>query len=305
MGGNNSTISLDAKIWDNGYSSEFYINNYNRNKTMSTYTDNYLQSFGHIIYPDISIYEKEFEIIDKKTSFYDSRRTSYKGDKTKCCLDNLYYYTNSSYMTCDPLSKTLNSNYCDDIFFEHCINKNLNNDKCNPWIKSMVLRENYAKLVSACSGMNYKQKYCKVFLESLREFNSDKLNLIADKIIDSIPLEEKKKEFLCLFPPENIKNKKTDTYIECWYKPCVLTENWKLKTENIQRQKFCRINICDIKIYDLNINNNDLIIICQTPMQLSKLNIYYPLKSDKNTPFRTINRNNLFFLLLMLSILYI
>lgn len=298
MGGSNSVLNVESHVWPKAESHEIYTTVFERSISLVSYEPNEFLSFGKL---DLNYFEKNFPgefVLEKKgINYYDGKRKKYSDEVLeKCCLDNDTYKTiNDGLRTCPVDTQTFNSNVCDDIMYNTCFEKNISNKNCTLWIRNVAqyYKIKYFNKVKAFVSKeeNRNHPFTQIFFESLRDYNnaSNNYNFIVDEIIDSYSNSIKFKEYKCAFPPNYILEQEKDnnsTPRECWYKECVLSPLYKLKTENIYKKKICNTQICDIKIDSININANDIIIKC-----LNKYNNKKITNLSDNIPFKLDNED--------------
>lgn len=305
MGSSNSTdVKIDHYVWPEGQSHEIESNIINREKALISYEKDEKLSFGKTE-PSIirDIYNDDFLLTPKGQNYVDGERKHYAGPEKCCLIDLNYYKENNKIYTCDRSAQTFNSDFCDDVLFKTCILDLQNHHKCVAWIQSAVERNN--KYVNAIMDLSFKpeflqyrsHEYMQAFLSSLRNYASEynNYNNMADNILNSYPEQIKYNEYKCAFSQDNINNqeKEIQTYKECWYKECVLSPVYKLKTENINKRRNCTISICDINIKDLKINNQDIQISCKNKFTNQTIDITdIALTKDKENLFFIPTFNN-------------
>lgn len=236
-------------------------------------------------------YLKEFDYIDKGDQLHDIKRKEYLGDKTKCCLlSTNFYWTNEKnevysenrsndtpyLVTCNPSLK-INPIECIDILTDSCIN---HNSECERLFSFYNKKIN--DLMFKVCQYDYKDysKQCNLWLRSLRISDDSTLNLIADNILIS---QKNKKNFPCVFPPKDIKDKQNEYPLECWYEPCIREPIEKLTTDNIKKRRLCSNVDCDINVKDFNISSTTKIkLLCNNTTQLNYSEILY----NKNYEFK-------------------
>jgi hypothetical protein len=314
MGGESSTLKVDSKVWKKAYFHENNVKPFENNLAIVSHENNEYLSIGKID-PKLfkSLYGDEFEL-KNTNNFYDIYRKSYSNE-VNCCLINKTYYTNSDYKikSCDPNVHTFNSNLCDYVFKDLCLQSE--HPKCKAWVRSVVeLNKPYFNdiLRYISEEDNRNKEITQVFINALYDFSNNKNNYleIIDNILNSYSDTIKTNEYKCAFPPTEILDleKRLKTPRECWYKECVLSPTHKLLSGNYYKRSQCHITICDINIKNLQISNNKIEIICNNSKNKIKQNLLYtnPLQTDKtDIIFIPTYLNTILPLLLILSILFI
>lgn len=287
-----SNIYNSHYVWTPGQTYETYLDLFNREKSLTTYTTDDKVAFGKYE-PSIieNVFRNEFNLQSKGENYIDGKRVNY-ADPTKCCLINeKYYMENNMIYTCKRESQNYDSNYCNNVLFDHCFNNMSNSEKsekCKVWLKKQVEIKSdfFDKILNIVKIENLRNhEYTQLFLTFLREFHTSEnnYNQLADSILDSYSNQIKYNEYKCAFPSNNIINEETknDIVRECWYKECAFAPIYKLKTENIYKRKLCNITICDINISQLNISNQDIYISCKNKFTQKNINIVdIALKKD-------------------------
>lgn len=315
MGGNNTKINIQHKIWPRANSHEIYSNIFFRTMSLISYDIGEYLSFGKTDLETIrDRFNNEFDLIEKNQGFVDGKRQTYDTSDTCCFIKENYFIKENIIHSCNPTTYTFNSNTCDTALYNLCIVSKGTNFKCEPWIRSVVQRKIslFDNVLEFCSKEeNRNHNFTKIFLTSLRDFDNDNnYNQIADNILNSYSIDIRNTEYKCAFSNNEVNNIQLTNPIlikECWYKECVLSPVFKLLTENIIRRQLCKITICDINIHELNISNNEVEIICNNKFDKTTIDV-------KSLPFR-IDQDQLFYipafnntilpLLVVLSILFI
>lgn len=282
-------VKIDTTAWPLGTSDEYTSNFFFRTKALLTYKDFELLSFGR--FKDDVIQNKfntEFYVNAKKDDLNDGYRKTSLGKTDKCCfIDENYYIEDGKYYTCEPRLKNISSSTCEKTILDYCIN-NMNEHKiCNTWIKSMAekgrLSQSSFQVMVEKFLRSYEyidHEYYKTFIIALREYATvyNNFNSLIDSHIQNIPYSLRHK-YKCAFAPEEIlqEEKIINTSKECWYKECVFSPVYKLKSENLFNRKTCNILLCDININSLNISKQDIHISCKNTFKSNSVDI-------KNTP---------------------
>lgn len=314
MGGSNSTIRIDHRVWPAGTTHETYSNIFNREDALSSYLKKERLSFGKVD-PNIlrDMYNDNFLIIDKGQNYYDGSRSTYSDPPECCTTDQPYIKKYNVVLSCSDSTKTFDSDKCDDVMFNTCTTQS--NNKCTAWIRAQVERKGKYFDQLAKISADYKIRndpYVIAFIEALRDFAADgnNYNTIADQILDSYPPEIQNSEYKCAYPSSYIieQEKRLQTPKECWYKECALVPLYKLRLSNIRRRDMCTITICDIDIKTLNMSVQDLQIICKNKYTNKSINILRndPIRQDKeNLFFIPEFKNTIFPLYLIFSLCFI
>lgn len=286
MGGKNS-VQFVTHVYPKGESHESFTNIFQREKAFVSYQEDERLSFGKCNSERLrKMFENTFTLIPKD-GYIDGARNSYSPN-TECCFNKyLYSKTGDHIQICPIHTKNYNSDGCDETMYQSCFfdNKHLNN-YCTLWIRSMaqlrISSSVFSKMLTFFSNPNnYNHKYISAFITALRDFADEKnnYNFLVDEILNNYS-DEIKKEFPCAFPSKYIIEKEKELKLnkECWYKECVLSPIHKLKTSNIQNRDLCQITICDININQLNMNTQDIKIICNNKFTKNQIDI------EKNNP---------------------
>lgn len=277
--GNKSSVEIEIKTWPEGTWVEKEIPISARNSNINTYQNNELLSFGRT---DLQFLKKkygnDFLYIDKGQNFFDGKRNDYS-DPSMCCLTDINFITtnNGVNISCGDYTKNFSNSFCDNIMFTEVKNYSTN-PKCESWIRSVVERQSkyFNQLYNFFSNPSLRNKeHFIFFMNALRDFATEKNNYnnLADEIILNYSDEIKNREYKCAFPSSEIiqKEKNSHTPKECFYKECVLTPRHKLLYSNIVQRERCTNTVCDIDIKKLNMNTQDLQIICKNKFQKNKL----------------------------------
>lgn len=301
MGGSTSYLNIESRAWKKNKSHEIYTNVYDRNLSLVSYQPDEYLSFGKFNLDFLkNNFPNEFKIEEKGWNFYDGKRINYDTSIIEpCCLGyETYKIKDGGTRSCHVDTQTFNTNVCDHVLYDTCFVKRDYKKKCPAWIRNVVeLRKPaYFNLVKdfASKESNRKHAYTQVFLESLRDYNNNvnNYNYMADNILNSYSNDVKFNEYKCAFPPTHILNAEQEnnsTPKECWYKECVLSPAYKLKSENLYKNKLCNVQICDIKIENLNISNNEITIQCANKYNSKKIENF-----EEKIPYK-IDQEELFF----------
>lgn len=279
MGGNNTTLEIDHRVWESGVSHETSSKIFNREKALSSYMIDEKLSFGKVD-KDIlkKLFDDNFQIIEKGEDYIDGVRKKYTNMIDCCTKDVIFEKDMNVVLSCSNDTKTFNNDFCDDTMYQLCTKER--NDKCKAWITSQVQRRGkYFNDLLLIASMQEKRsdEYVIAFLEAMRNFNTDSNNYNnnVDNILNSYSETIQKNEYKCSFPSFAIieKEKELQTAKECWYKECVLSPLYKLKTENIKKRNLCSVTICDIDIKKLDMSVQDLQILCKNKYNNKRFDI--------------------------------
>lgn len=293
MGGTNSVIKIDHRIWPAGDSHETYSSIFNREDALNSYNRKDRLSFGKVD-PNLlkQLYNDNFSIINKGQNYYDGARYKYDNEPECCTSTQPYIKKFNVIVSCSNDTKTFETDRCDDVMYPVCTNER--NEKCKAWIGMQIERKGkyFNKIVEKFSNVDLRNDpYTIVVLESLRTFATENngYDLIADQILNSYPSDIQNTEYKCAFPSSYIIKKEEDlqTPKECWYKECVLSPVHKLRLSNIRRRDMCTFTVCDIDIKQLNMSVQDLQIICKNKYTKKSINIANsdPIRKDKENIF--------------------
>lgn len=277
MGSSNS-VQISHKVWPKGTSHEAFTNIFNRQKAIPAYQYDEPMSLGRC---DVNVfdnlYNKTIHTELKGETYKDGLRKNYS-DTIKCCLiRETSYLDNGVVYSCSNDTKNYNNNVCDFVLRDACTNGSSFN--CKTWLRSTVQRFDIEtiKLFTEFAKTHFDHEYSNAFLVALRDFatTNNKLDAIADEIIDSYSSEIKKEFFKCAFPISEISNKEQEVFIpkECWYKECALAPIERLKTKNINNRQQCSITLCDIDIKKLNMSTQNIQIICNNKFKEPRIDI--------------------------------
>lgn len=325
--GNN--IELDKRYWTTAAFQEQFIRLGNILSTLHIYDYNDRVPIGITNTDILPKLVPEFNIINKPGRYIELHRKSYLAPDELCCInDDRYAWVtdnniisspsfNNSLYTCHPSTIAVGeNNICDDVLYNNCLlNKNINiYGKCTVWLDGVLKRyrtssdmvnktNNY--MTSQCNYDINNHVYCKHWLSSIRRSGNPDFEYIADLIITN---QINKNDFKCAFPPDYILKKNNILEpLECWYRECALSENWKLLTKNITIKNNCNLTDCNIAINSLNITADvDINAICNAAIiKRNSLEQSTILRNDAKFNEFPILSNVFIFLLCSLFILYV
>lgn len=325
--GNN--LELDTRYWGSASFQEQFIKLGNMLSTLYIYEYNQRVPIGINNSDILNKLVPEYGIKNKPGKMIELERKSYLAPDSLCCIyDDRYAWINNdnnistpsfnnTLLTCHPSTiKVGENNICDDVLYNQClINKNIDIlGKCEVWLDGVLKRYSTSKdmvnkinnyMTSRCNNDINNHVYCKYWLSSIRLSGNPDFEYIADSIITN---QFDKKEFKCAFPPEYIlKENNILEPLECWYRECVLSANWKLLTKNITVKNTCSLTDCNISIGSLNITP-DIDINAKCNAAIIKRNSLAQstiLREDAKFNEFPVLSNVFIFLLCLLFIIYI